>query len=151
MPVIAWFFKKTTLGLNLRAAGENPQVVDTAGIDVYKYRYAAVIVSGMLSALGGAFLTLTQLSRFLENLTAGRGWIAIAAIILGKYNPWGVLVACLLFGAADALQMQAQVLGVQIPYQFLLMTPYIMAILAISGVVGKVRHPAAQGQPYTKE
>jgi ABC-type uncharacterized transport system permease subunit len=151
VPIIAWFFKRTTLGLNLRAAGENPQVVETAGIDVYKYRYAAMAVSGILSALGGSFLTLTQVSRFLENLTAGRGWIAVSAIILGKYNPWGVLAACLLFGAADALQMQAQVLGVKIPYQFLMMTPYILAILAMSGVVGKVHHPAAQGQPYLKD
>jgi general nucleoside transport system permease protein len=151
VPILAWFFKKTTIGLNLRAAGENPQVVDTAGIDVYRYRYIAMMISGMLAALGGSFLTLTQVSRFLENITSGRGWIAISAIILGKYNPWGVLAACLLFGAADALQMQAQVLGVKIPYPFLMMTPYVLAILAISGVVGKVHQPAAQGQPYMKD
>jgi ABC-type uncharacterized transport system permease subunit len=138
--VIAWFFNHTTTGLNLRAVGERPEVADTAGINVYQYRYFATIVSGML----------TQVTRFLENLTAGRGWIALAAIILGKYNPWGVLAACLLFGAADALQMQLQILAVKIPYQILLMTPYIMAMLALGGVVGKVRGPAAQGKPYLK-
>jgi len=147
---IAWFFNKTTTGLNLRAVGENPQMADTAGIDVYRYRYMATIVSGMLASVGGGFLTLTQVPHFLENMTAGRGWIAFAAIILGNYNPWGVLAACLLFGAADALQMQAQVLSVKIPYQILLMTPYIMAMLAMAGVVGKVRAPAAQGKPYIK-
>ncbi len=147
---IAWFFNRTTLGLNLRAVGERPEVADTAGINVYFYRYAATIVSGMLAAIGGAFLTLTQVSRFLEELTAGRGWIALAAIILGKYNPWGVLGACVLFGAADALQMQLQVLSVKIPFQILLMIPYITAMLALGGVVGKVRGPAAQGAPYMK-
>lgn len=148
--VIAWFFNHTTTGLNLRAVGERPEVADTAGINVYQYRYFAAMVSGILAATGGAFLTLTQVTRFLENLSAGRGWIALAAIILGKYNPWGVLAACLLFGAADALQMQLQILAVKIPYQILLMTPYIMAMLALGGVVGKVRGPAAQGKPYLK-
>jgi simple sugar transport system permease protein len=110
----------------------------------------AIIVSGVLASMGGAFLTLTQTARFMENLTAGRGWIALAAVILGKYNPWGVLLACFLFGAADALQMQVQIMNLGIPYQFLLMTPYILAMLAMAGVVGKVRSPAAMGKPYVK-
>jgi general nucleoside transport system permease protein len=147
---LAWFLNRTSIGLNLRSVGENPQVAETAGIDVFKYRYAATIASGMLAALGGAFLTLTQVNRFVEEISAGRGWIALAAIMLGKYNPWGVLGACLLFGAADSLQMQAQILKVNIPYQFLLMTPYILAILAMGGIVGKVRSPAAQGKSYLK-
>jgi len=148
--LISWFFNKTTQGLNFKAVGENPQVADTAGVNVHKYQFLAIITSGILASLGGAFLTLTQTARFMENLTAGRGWIALAAVILGKYNPWGVLLACFLFGAADAAQMQVQVMSLGIPYQFLLMTPYILAMLAMAGVVGKVRAPAAMGKPYIK-
>ncbi|PKO04290.1 MAG: ABC transporter permease [Chloroflexi bacterium HGW-Chloroflexi-3] len=148
--LIAWFFFHTTPGLNFRAVGENPQVADTAGVNVVTNRYLAVVVSGILASLGGAFLTLTQTAYFTENISAGRGWIAISAIVLGKFNPWGVLLACLLFGAADAAQMQIQVMNLGIPYQFLLMTPYILAMLAMVGFVGKVRSPAAMGKPYIK-
>lgn len=148
--LIAWFFYRTTSGLNFRAVGENPQVADTAGVNVVLNRYLAVVVSGVLASLGGAFLTLTQTAYFTENISAGRGWIAISAIVLGKFNPWGVLLACLLFGAADAAQMQIQVMNLGIPYQFLLMIPYILAMLAMVGFVGKVRSPAAMGKPYLK-
>ncbi|NPV77386.1 MAG: ABC transporter permease [Anaerolineae bacterium] len=148
--VIAWFFYRTTPGLNFRAVGENPQVADTAGVNVILYRYLAVVISGALAGMGGAYLTVTQTAYFTENLSAGRGWIAISAIILGKFNPWGVLLACLLFGAADSGQMQIQFMNLGIPYQFLLMIPYIMAIIAMTGVVGKVRSPAAMGKPYIK-
>jgi len=149
--LISWFFNHTTQGLNFKAVGENPQVADSAGVDIIRYRYIAMLISGILASLGGAFLTLTQTALFIENLTAGRGWIALAAVILGKYNAWGVLLACFLFGAADAAQMQIQVMSLGIPYQFLLMIPYIMAMLAMSGVVGKVRAPAAMGKPYIKQ
>lgn len=148
--IIGWFFYKTTAGLNFRAVGENPQVAETAGVNVIANRYLAVVISGILASMGGAFLTLTQTAYFMENITAGRGWIAISTIILGKFNPWGVLLACLLFGAADAAQMQIQVMNLGIPYQLLLMIPYIMAILAMVGFVGKVRSPAAMGKPYIK-
>jgi simple sugar transport system permease protein len=148
--LISWFFYRTTMGLNFRAVGENPQVADTAGVNVILNRYIAVIVSGILASMGGAFLTLTQTAYFTENLTAGRGWIAISAIVLGKFNPWGVMLACFLFGAADAAQMQIQLLDIGIPYQFLLMIPYILAMLAMVGIVGKVRSPAAMGKPYIK-
>jgi simple sugar transport system permease protein len=148
--LIAWFFYHTTPGLNFRAVGENPQVADTAGVNVIANRYLAVVVSGILASMGGAFLTLTQTAYFTENISAGRGWIAISAIVLGKFNPWGVLLACLLFGAADAAQMQIQIMNLGIPYQFLLMIPYIMAMLAMVGFVGKVRSPAAMGKPYVK-
>ncbi len=146
----AWFFYHTTSGLNFRAVGENPQVAETAGVNVIVNRYLAVVVSGILASMGGAFLTLTQTAYFTENISAGRGWIAISAIVVGKFNPWGVLLACLLFGAADAAQMQIQVMNLGIPYQFLLMIPYIMAMLAMVGFVGKVRSPAAMGKPYIK-
>jgi len=148
--LIAWFFFETTPGLNFRAVGENPQVADTIGVNVIVNRYLAVVVSGILASMGGAFLTLTQTAYFTENISAGRGWIAISAIVLGKFNHWGVLLACLLFGAADAAQMQIQVMNLGIPYQFLLMTPYILAMLVMVGFVGKVRSPAAMGKPYLK-
>jgi ABC-type uncharacterized transport system permease subunit len=148
--LIAWFFYRTTAGLNFRAVGENPEVADTAGVNVILYRYLAVVVSGGLAAIGGAYLTLTQTAYFTENITAGRGWIAITAIVLGKFDPFGVLLACLLFGAADAGQMQIQLMGMGVPYQFLLMIPYILAMAAMAGVVGKVRSPAAMGKPYVK-
>jgi simple sugar transport system permease protein len=148
--LIAWFFYRTTAGLNFRAVGENPQAAETAGVNVIVNRYLAVVVSGVLASLGGAFITLTQTAYFTENITAGRGWIAISAIVLGKFSPWGVLLACLLFGAADAAQMQIQVMNLGVPYQFLLMIPYIMAMLAMVGFVGKVRSPAAMGKPYIK-
>lgn len=147
---IAWFLSKTTIGLSLRSVGENPKAADTVGINVYQYRYVALLFSGMLAATGGAFLTLTQVTRFLENMVEGRGWIALAAIILGKWSPWGALGACLLFGAANALQMQMQIIGVKVPYQVLLMLPYIMAMLTLAGVVGKVRGPASVGKPYLR-
>jgi ABC-type uncharacterized transport system permease subunit len=147
---LAWFLSKTTIGLSLRSVGENPKAADTVGINVYKYRYIALVFSGMLAATGGAFLTLTQITRFLENMVEGRGWIALSAIILGKWSPWGALGACLLFGAANALQMQMQIIGVEVPYQVLLMLPYIMAMLALAGVVGRVRGPASVGKPYTR-
>ena len=108
--LIAWFFYRTSPGLSFRAVGENPQVAETAGVNVILYRYLAMIVSGILASMGGAFLTLTQTAYFTENISAGRGWIAISAIILGKFSPWGILLACLLFGAADSAQMQIQVL-----------------------------------------
>lgn len=145
-----WFLQRTTIGLNLRAVGENPMAADSVGINVYRYRYLATIASGVLAAAGGAFLTLTQVTRFLENMIEGRGWIALAAVILGKYSPRGALAACLLFGAADALQISMQVLGVELPHQVLLMAPYILAMLALAGFVGRIRAPAAAGKPYFK-
>jgi simple sugar transport system permease protein len=148
--IISWFYYKTMPGLNYRAVGENPQVADTAGVNIILYRYLSIVISGVFASMGGAFLTLTQTSRFMENLTSGRGWIALAAVVLGKFNPWGVFFACFLFGAADALQMQMQIMSLGVPHQFLLMIPYILAMLAMAGVVGKVRSPAAMGKPYVK-
>lgn len=147
----AWFTKRTEYGLSLRAVGENPAASQTAGINVFRYRYLAVIVSGALASLGGAYLTLTQVSRFSENMTNGRGWIAIAAICLGRWSPSGTFLSCLLFGLASALSNQIQVLNIGIPYQFALMVPYILAILALVSIQGKSSHgPAALGKPYMK-
>ena len=147
----AWFTRRTEYGLALRAVGENPAASQTAGINVFRYRYLSVIISGALAALGGAYLTLTQVSRFSENMTNGRGWIAIAAICLGRWSPAGTFFSCLLFGLASAASNQIQVLNIGIPYQFALMVPYILAILALVSIQGKSSHgPAALGKPYMK-
>jgi ABC-type uncharacterized transport system permease subunit len=142
---------KTTWGLTLRAVGEKPKAADTVGINVYKVRYFSIIIGGMLAALGGAFLSLGLVSLFTENMVAGRGFIAVAAVIFGKWNPIGVLGAALLFGAGDALVFRLQATGTDIPYQFLLMIPYVLTIAALAGFVGKSTAPAASCIPYDKE
>ncbi len=147
---VNWFFYKTTYGLSLRSVGESPETADTTGINVYLIRYTAAITSGILAATGGAFLTLTQVTRFSENITDGRGWIALAVIIFGKYTPWGTLWASLVFGAGFALVLQLQVIGVKIPVQLVQMLPYVLTIAALIGVVGKVRGPSALGKHYIK-
>ncbi len=146
-----WFIFRTKYGLSLRSIGENPDAAQTAGIPVFRYRYLAVTISGVLAALGGAYLTLAQVDRFAENMTNGRGWIAIAAIALGRWSPMGTFFACLLFGLAAAISNQLQVLNVGIPYQVALMVPYILSILALLGTRGSKGHgPAALGKPYMK-
>ena len=150
VPLSTFILFKTTFGLNLRAVGEYPLAADTVGIHVYAIRYACVIIGGLFSGLGGAFMTLAQLNMFTENLTAGRGFIAIAAVIFGRWHPVGAMIATLLFGIADALQLRLQGLGVNVPYQFLLMLPYILTILALVGVVKRTNAPTALAVPYEK-
>ncbi len=149
--LVHFVFRKTTVGLNLRAIGEDPRACETLGINVTKYRYIAVMLSGVFASLGGAYITLVSVNRFLENIVDGRGWIAMAAIIFGKYTPFGVLGACFLFGAAEALQMMLQVQGIGVNYRLVLMIPYVLTIVALAGVVGRVIPPASQGKPYIKE
>lgn len=140
----------TSFGLTLRAVGEYPQAADTSGIKVPLVRYCAVIIGGTLASLGGAYLTLVQVRFFAEGISAGKGFIAIAALIFGRWHPIGSSLACLLFGATEALQLRIQALGVNIPYQFLLMLPYAIAILALVGLAGKSTPPKALGVPYIK-
>ena len=147
----AWFIKRTDYGLALRSVGENPAAAQTAGINVFRYRYLSVISSGVLCALGGAFLTLSQVGRFAENMTDGRGWIAIAAICLGRWSPVGTFFSCVLFGLATAISNQIQVLNFGIPYQVTLMVPYILSMIALVSIRGKkVLGPGALGKPYMK-
>ncbi|ARV58949.1 branched-chain amino acid ABC transporter permease [Nostocales cyanobacterium HT-58-2] len=141
----------TSPGLTLRAVGEYPKAVDAAGVSVYQVRYLAVVVSGCFAALGGAYLTLAQVQYFAEGMSAGKGFIAIAALIFGKWHPIGTGLACLLFGATEALQLRIQTLNAGIPYQFLIMLPYVTAMLALVGLAGKSTPPAALGIPYLKE
>lgn len=144
------FFRFTRFGLWVRATGENPHAVDSAGIDVFRVRYGAVLAGGVLCGLGGAFI-LSQVHNFSENMTAGVGYIALAAVIFGKWEPLGALWASLFFALFQALQVSLQVSGVRVPYQFLLIMPYAMTIIAIAGFVGRAVGPASEGQVYRRE
>jgi simple sugar transport system permease protein len=141
----------TRWGLRSRAVGEHPKAADTVGINVNRTRYRNTIYGGIIAGLGGAFLTLTQVSRFEENLTAGIGFIGLAAMIFGRWMPFGALGAGLVFGFARAIQQKLGILGTPIPSEFLSMAPYIVTIIVVAGVVGRSRPPAADGKPYIPE
>jgi simple sugar transport system permease protein len=141
----------TGFGLTLRAVGEYPQAAVTAGVSVLRVRYCAVVLSGCLASLGGAYLALVQIRFFSEGMSAGRGFIAIAALIFGRWHPIYSALACLLFGATEALQLRIQALGANIPYQFLVMLPYAIALFALVGLAGKATPPKALGVPYFSE
>jgi general nucleoside transport system permease protein len=149
--VATYVLFRTPAGLAVRAVGEYPRAVDTAGLPVAGIRYACVIASGAMAGLGGAFLSVAHVNMFTENMTAGRGFIALTAIIFGKWHPVGAFVACLIFGAADALQLRIQTYDLGIPYQVPVMLPYVLALLAMCGMVGRSPAPAAAGIPYRKE
>ncbi|HEX9375539.1 MAG TPA: ABC transporter permease [Actinomycetota bacterium] len=138
-------------GLRLRACGESPDAAASSGIDVIRTRYVAVTISGALAALGGVYLSLTQVGLFQRGMTQGRGFIALAAMIFGKWRPFPILAACVLLGAADAFQFRAQALGVPIPNELLLALPYIVALIALATFIGRANAPAAVGRPYVKE
>jgi simple sugar transport system permease protein len=142
---------RTRWGLRVRAVGEHPLAADTVGIKVLFQRYRAVILGGMMAGVGGAFFTLGSVGRFDEGMTAGRGFIALAAMIFGRYSPFGAFGAALVFGFADSLQTRLAILNAGIPSEFLLMAPYLATILVVAGVVGRARVPAADGKPYVKE
>ncbi|WP_069998623.1 ABC transporter permease [Cellulosilyticum sp. I15G10I2] len=149
---VAWFvMQKTDIGLKIRAVGENPRACDTVGIHVERMRYGAVLYSGLMAGIAGAFISMGQLSFFTEGMVAGRGFMALAAVVFGNYTPLGVMFAALLFGAGDALQYRLQAVNTGIPYQFLIMLPYIITIVALCGLIGKTNQPASSGVPYVKE
>ncbi len=141
----------TRWGLRSRSVGEHPKAADTAGINVYWVRYRNVVLGGMIAGFGGAFLGLSQVARFEENMTGGIGFIGLAAMIFGRWLPFGALGAGLVFGFSRAVQQKVSILGIGIPSEFLLMLPYIVVIVVVAGVVGKTRPPAADGQPYIKQ
>jgi simple sugar transport system permease protein len=152
LPLVSlWALYRTSWGLNIRATGENPHAVASAGLPVYWHKYTGVILSGVFAGLGGCDLALTGLGYFAPNMTAGRAFVVLAALVVGKWNPIAVAAACLLFGATDALQLRLQTFGVAIPYQFLLMAPYLLTIAALAGLVGKTVVPKTLGIPYDPE
>lgn len=154
--LVTWFvLKHTRFGLRLRAVGENPAAVDTAGISVVGLRYAAVVICGALCGLGGTYLAVSQSAGFLPQMTAGKGFIALAAVIFANWRPWPALGACLLFGLLDAIAIRLQ--GVvlpgigQVPVQAIQALPYLLTVILLAGFIGKAVPPKASGLPYVKE
>jgi simple sugar transport system permease protein len=141
----------TRWGLRLRSVGEHPKAADTLGINVFRTRYMAVILGGAMAGFAGAYFTLGSVGRFDEVMTAGRGFISLAAMIFGNWMPFGSFAAGLLFGFADALASKMAILGIPIPSEFLLMLPYLATMIVLAGVVGRGQMPAADGEPYEKE
>ncbi|KIC70191.1 ABC transporter permease [Kocuria rhizophila] len=149
---VVWFaLYRTRWGLRTRAVGEHPKAADTLGIPVNALRVRNVLLGGAVAGLGGAFYTLVSVSAFTRDMTAGSGYIALAALIFGRWNPVGALLASLLFGFASNLESILSFLGTPVPSQFLAMLPYVVTILAVAGLVGRSRGPAASGEPYLKE
>ena len=153
---IAYVLYKTPFGLRLRSVGENPEAADAAGVSVSQIRYSGVLLAGILAGLGGAYLSIGQSSLFTRNMTAGRGFIALAALIFGKWRPVQTLLACLLFGFTEAVSIQMQGVfklpsGEDIPVQFIQMVPYVLTIVVLAGFIGSSRPPRALGIPYQKE
>jgi simple sugar transport system permease protein len=154
---LSWYvLYRTPFGLRLRAVGENPGAADAAGLNVATIRYSGVLLSGALAALGGAYLSIGQSSLFTRNMTSGRGFIALAALIFGKWRPVQTLAACLFFGLTEAITIQMQGVvklpsGDDIPVQFIQMVPYLLTMVVLAGFIGQSRPPRALGRPYEKE
>ena len=156
VPLTWYVVYRTPFGLRLRAVGENPEAADAAGVDVARIRYIAVLVSGALAAFGGADLSIGQSSLVTRNMTSGRGFIALAALIFGKWRPVQTLLACLFFGFMEAVTIQVQGAvklpsGEDIPVQFIQMVPYVLTIVVLAGFIGHSRPPRALGHPYGKD
>jgi len=151
MIAVVWFLLyKTKLGLRIRSVGEHPKAADTLGINVYKTKYIAVILSGLFAGFGGAAMSIAVVSRFSPTLISGQGFIALAAMIFGKWKPQGALVACLLFGSAKGFEIYLGSTGMGVPSQILAMLPYVITLVVLVGFVGKAVAPTAIGLPYEK-
>lgn len=155
VPAVWWLLYRTRFGLRLRAAGENPAMVDAAGVSVIALRYQALALNGVLCALAGAFLVLAQNPSFIPNMTAGRGYMALAALIFGKWHPVGALLACLLFGFLDAVAIRMQGVALPgigpVPVQAIQALPYVLTVVLLAGFIGRAYAPKALGVPYVKE
>jgi len=155
VPAVWWLLFRTRFGLRLRAVGENPQMVDAAGVSVQRLRYTALTLNGILCGLAGSYLVLAQNASFSQNMTAGRGFMALAALIFGRWHPLGALWACLLFGFLDAAAIRLQgvkfaVIG-EVPVQAIQALPYVLTVVLLAGFIGKAVAPKALGRPYVKE
>ncbi|MFE8146850.1 ABC transporter permease [Brenneria goodwinii] len=150
VPLAWWLLFHTSWGLNLRATGEYPRAVDSAGLSVFGIRFISVIGSGAIAGLGGCYLVLSQVFMFTEHMSAGKGFIALAALILGRWHPIGAVAACLLFGLADALQLRLQFSHPDVPYQLFVVLPYVASIGALIIFAGKIKPPAATGEHYQR-
>ena len=150
-PVLFWLLYRSNLGLEIRATGENPAAADAAGVPVFRIRFICVLMSGALAGLGGAYIVVSQVFVFTEHMSAGKGFIALAAIILGRWDPIGAMLASWFFGFCEALQLRLQFANPQVPYQFFTALPYVASILALIGVYGRFKPPAAVGIPYRRE
>jgi len=154
VPLTWYVLHRTRFGLRLRAVGENPGAVDTAGISVVRLRYSAVLIAGVLCGIAGAYLATGLAAGFVRDMTAGRGFIALAALIFAKWRPWYAMGACLLFGLLDAIGNRYQsieLLGIAVPGQFMQALPYILTVVILAGFVGKAIPPRAGGAAYVKE
>lgn len=150
VPVISYFLFKTQAGLNLRSVGENPKVADTLGINVYRTQYIAAIVGSMIIALGGAFMSTGLTKFFSEEMVSGRGYIALAAVVFGRYKPTGIMGAAMVFMAGIVIANILMAQGSGIPYQFLNMIPYVLTVIALAAFAHSAVAPAALGKPYKR-
>jgi simple sugar transport system permease protein len=148
VPVVHLYLRRTRAGLRLEAVGEHPEAAETLGVNPLRVRFAGVVLAGALAGLGGAYLAL-ETTQFVKNMSAGRGFIALAAVIFGKWRPFGAAGACLFFGLAEAVQIRLQ--GFGIPTQFVQMIPYLLTMVALAGFVGRSRPPAGLGKPLARE
>lgn len=155
VPLSWWVLYRTRFGLRLRAVGENPKAVDTAGISVASLRYRAVIIAGVLCGFAGAYLATAQNAQFIRDMTAGQGFMALAALIFAKWRPWPILFACLLFGFLDAVAVRLQGVTLPgiglVPVQLIEALPYLLTVILLAGFIGKANPPKAVGVPYVKE
>ena len=152
VPLAAWLLYATPWGLNLRTVGENPYAAVSAGVSVVWTRYQALMISGMLMGVGGAFLSLAQFNAFTFGVISGRGWVCIALVVLGRWDPWGCALAALLFGAVEALGLRLQSAGaIAVPYQVFLMLPFVVTIVAMAALSRSARAPAALLLPFRRE
>jgi simple sugar transport system permease protein len=149
--LLTFLLFKTRWGLRLRACGEHPKAADTLGINVHRTQYIAVVLGGMMAGFGGTYFSLGSSGRFDEVMTAGRGFIGLAAMIFGNWHPVGSMGAGLLFGFFDSLSAKASLLQVPLPSEFIGMAPYLATIIVLAGVIGRSHAPAAEGEPYEKE
>ena len=150
VPLVALLFRRTRFALRLRAAGERPAAADALGLDVYRLRWQALAASAVLTGIGGAYLTLAYTNTFVEGISAGRGFIALSIVVLGRWNSWGLLASSLLFGTAIAFQFGLQALGTTAPYQLFLALPYLLTLLVLAAIGDSARAPSALGEPYRR-